>query len=415
MTYDLEDIKAKVPMPNVVAYFAELQGGKTPCLWHPDGKNPNLQVYDDHVFCWSCRHYADIFEYVETALDISFAEAVEWIIEKEAILPKGIPATPAPEYKGPVPLNYIEYWHSQLTPDRREGLYKRLLTDETIDLHMLGWRPDYAAYVIPFWRGFPQISKVDVVQFRSTENSPVLNGRIWKYTGMTGHNRPSILNRHLINSTGNVLLFGTFDALLASQDGIAAVSTNGATVFGNTSRPEFCMLQESFSGTKAKILVPDGTFTELEPASSLAMNLGFKLGFFKPYMPKDYNDCRLAGYSYEELLREVFMNEYRVVYAIRDQHVVVYKEAMDLITRGNWQKAMELIQVAQDEGGYSSFQMSHTLQMLCIIRNYPHLETFTDDEWKVFCRELGDDQTYGSMSLVLIRWAELALSRLGAF
>jgi hypothetical protein len=37
------------------------RSGFISCLCHPDGKNPNMKVYDDHVYCFSCCKRLDIF------------------------------------------------------------------------------------------------------------------------------------------------------------------------------------------------------------------------------------------------------------------------------------------------------------------------------------------------------------------
>jgi len=72
--FNLEDLKAHIDL-------TEMYGsGKVLCPWHDD-HTPSLQVYPDHVFCFSCGLWQDAIEYVRKVEELSFMEAVDFLEE----------------------------------------------------------------------------------------------------------------------------------------------------------------------------------------------------------------------------------------------------------------------------------------------------------------------------------------------
>jgi hypothetical protein len=275
------------------------------CPKHETGKidrHPSARVYHDHIFCYSCqKHYSPV-DLVMAMLDVDFREAMLWF---EANIPN-LTHLPVPnihrdtqEYRGPVPSDIVYYWHRLLTGDRRHWLHKRLITDQTIDFMKLGYRPDYNAITVPFWRGLPGDSEIDIVQYRWLENKI-------RWTGMTGHNRPSLLNPYCVGKHSVVLLFGTFDAILAVQDGIAALSINGATTF-MSNEENIARLRSLVQGCHVYV-IPDRSDVEAAPAHRLAHALHGDVRHFPSTMTgKDYTDFRMEGGTPSQFFREVLM------------------------------------------------------------------------------------------------------------
>src|SRR5574341_1090877 len=278
--FDLDAIKKQVPLPVILAHYGiKTDGVLTNCLSHPD-RAPSLRLWDDHAYCYGCHKTADIFSFVCKLEKIPYSKAVDWVLEHQKILPRDVllERPNQVEYRGPVPLAWAQNWHKQLTPERREYLHSRLLTDETIDFNLLGYRPDESGYSIPFWRGLPGRSEIDIIQLRADPKA----SRAWKYKGIREkeYYRPSIINYHLINPGLVIVVFGTLDALLGAQDCLPMISTNGANMFANSKRAESAWLKRVLKKTEQVIVVPDNQPIEFESAHRLADMLGAKVAYF---------------------------------------------------------------------------------------------------------------------------------------
>lgn len=289
------------------------------CTWDRDGKcilcpnphngrlesNPSLHVYPDHAYCYTCGTYYGPVDLVMAYFNQSFGEALDWFrsnIESIAHVTPTIRVSRKSEYKGIVPRELVEYWVNCLSQDNRAWLHRRLIKDSTIDKLRIGWRPDYKAFTIPFWRGLPGESDVDILQYRFRDAK---DGEK-RWSGLTGHNRPSVINTHLIGKHSVVILFGTFDAVLAAQDGIAALSTNGATTFMRNA--ENIERLRQLVKDRTVYVVPDKNEVEARPAYLLAHHLRAQVRHFPKEMDgKDYTDFRLAGKTPGEFLTEVLM------------------------------------------------------------------------------------------------------------
>jgi len=136
----------------------------------------------------------------------------------------------------------------------------------------IGWRPDYEGYAIPFWRGVPFESEIDIVQFR------LQNGKS-KYVGLKNHNRGSIINAELLQQETPYLIvvFGTFDPILAWQDGLYMVGTNGSNPFKADEKER---VQQLFANHKNIYIVPDNSPGEVNPAYKLAEWIGGTVCFY---------------------------------------------------------------------------------------------------------------------------------------
>jgi DNA primase len=240
---------------------------------------------DNRFHCFGCGKYGDVIQfvlYVEPGISNAY-DAARYLSNGDCIRDEPIKIVENSSYKGPVANIVVEGWHAQLLD--RTYLHNRLINDETIDTNKIGWHVGKHAITIPFWSGMPGESEADSVQLRSL-------GPDGTYSGITGHYRKALLNRHILSNTDwAIILFGTFDALLALQDGFPAVSPNGI----NSWKEEWL---ELFVGVRRVIVVPDkNNERELEVAKELVAQFqdrGELIQFPDGDWGKDYTDFRLG-------------------------------------------------------------------------------------------------------------------------
>lgn len=300
-----ESIREKYNIEQVLGYFkiAINERNKCLCPFHND-TDPSLQVNEKHVYCFGCKQSWDIFSLAKALLEkqnnrsYSVAETFHWFAttplpeKTERLYPKST-------YEGAVNPDLINYWHDRLTEEQYQQLYtERLITKETIDRYLLGWRPDWKAWSIPF---IMSDGTVDIVQFRMTEEDASS-----KYLGLKGHNRGSVMNAYLLDEPQEylIVLFGAFDAILAAQDDLLAVGLNGSTPFKRTEKTR---VQAMFSKQKTIYIVPDNSPSEYGPAQKLVDWIGGEVCYFPVDLPEgtDYVDYRKLGYTAEDFLYSV--------------------------------------------------------------------------------------------------------------
>lgn len=294
-----KDIRKRYNAEQVLAVFnIPIENNKARCVFHAETE-PSMHVYENNVYCYGCGESADTFALAKHLLKASVADTFTWF--KTADIPeqrKELAYDSPNKYAGPVDVELVDYWHSQLTPEHYQRLQAtRLLTSDTIDRVKLGWRPDWKAYSIPFWR--PD-GKVDTVQFRSTtENMP-------KYIGLKGHSRGYVQNADLLETPQDyvVVLLTSLCGLLARQDGLIAVSINGAFPFKDSERER---VETLFAKQDNIYVVPDNTPAEFPFAYKLADWIGGQVKFFPANLPEkiDYTDYRRTGRSPDDFKREV--------------------------------------------------------------------------------------------------------------
>jgi len=258
------------------------------CPFHEDN-TPSMIVNDESVFCFACDRGWDIYEFLSEWFNFTPDESYQWIQDHLEELPKvdDYKARKRGVYRGPVDRKLVEYWHSCL--EDRQPLYtERLLTDETIDNYLLGWRRDHACWVIPFWSGQPGQSEIEIVQFRRTDKSPFET----KFIGLSGHNKPSFMGKHSLVHEWGILLFGTYDALLCLQDGFPCVSPNGSSVF--TKKANQKILLDEIGHVKRWIVIPDNTPSEQKSMHKMLNLLEAPYRIVElPQEFKDYGEYRL--------------------------------------------------------------------------------------------------------------------------
>lgn len=406
---DIIESVRSVNMRNLASYLG--------CTWDRTGRyircpdhrgssldrDPSGFVYPDHVFCFSCGAYYGHVDLICAVLGVDFKGAMRWLeenIQSLANVPAPLITSQAAEYNGPVPHEIAWYWHTQLTADRRAYLYGRLLLDRTIDQLWIGWRPDYECYTIPFWGGSPGNSEIDIIQYRHTRGDR-------RYTGMRGHNRPSVINRHLVGQHSVFLLFGTFDAILASQDGIAAVSTNGANAFAKD-EDNLSRLREALQGCKVYV-VPDRSDTEAKPAYVLAHALRAEVRHFPSGMQgKDYTDFRNEGHKPGEFIREVLMIGDGF---IKPEHDEFFTDLLLNISVGEWPGAETIMQVFEHFYPIAAVVNQH-IQLRLQFDPFPGLN---HDQWEELRESIVTCLDYPHLMNWVYKGCQMGADNRGAF
>lgn len=341
-----------------------------------------MQIFNDHGFCYACRKYADIFAFTCKLGKKPFDQAVEWLLERKGIIPDTIIRKAPVEYLGPLPIEIARYYHSQLDADRRQYLYDRLLTDETIDTYLLGYRGDYQAYTIPFWEGFPGKSSIVSLQYRI---APWAENQQKKYWWERGRYKPCVLNQHLINHALVIVAFGSVDALLGFQDGIPIISASGLNTFSNEKKAESVWLRELLRDVQRVIVLPDGSTTEFRAAVEVMQGLGAEIKFFPYNVPKDYNAYRSSGKSTVDFIQEIlemsagFYKER--FHLLEPEHVDRLENMLALMFTDAPTARMELLQIGKDAEAHSAV-VSYSIQQLMGQYGPRHFNApLSSDEW----------------------------------
>jgi CHC2-type zinc finger protein len=414
LVYDVKKIKSKASLDQVVSMYETINSEhKILCLWHDD-HNPSMHIYENVGVCYACGTKIDSIAYIMKRENLSFLAATKFLADKLDILPEKVVTTTSTDYRGAVPSVWISHWHKQLTPEKREYLHTRLLTDGTLDSHMIGYDQEKEAYTIPFFRGYPGHSEIDIYQYRATPDKTWPDStKPRRYWGKKGYNRPSVLGRHLINKELVIVLFGSIDQLNAEQDGLPAISLSAIEGFNDPDSDQCIELKRLLKDTKNIVILPDATLTEFAAASRLADLLGAKVCYFpKDCGVKDYNDWRISGRTAEEFILEVLeMNQY--IYLIDQDHVGRTFDILSLISEGNGEGAFTVLQCMVVEGKYAVGAVSHALQMG--IHRMPPPDIFGDFIWTDMAEEFYQSTSYQELAKVIKKYSDMANAKQGAF
>lgn len=293
---DAQQLKSQVDLIDVVGGFVSLSrvGSivRGSCPFH-DESTPSFTVYSDHFYCYGCRSSGDIYSFLMKKLNITFPEALQWLRERVGTIEPVKVSIKTSTIPVPVIPEIVEMYHGMLRDKHRAYYHSRLINDATISRELLGWSG--TAMTIPVWEGRPQESECLGVRYRNTgRNGP-------RYYGLRGSNVPQLYNSWVLhNEPGAFVVFGEFDALLATQRGLPTVSpTNGCASWDAS-------WDCHFDGKEGIILIPD--FGEERFAHKLAEHLGQTrcrvLNLFSAE-EKDFTDWSLAGHKPAELLERL--------------------------------------------------------------------------------------------------------------
>ncbi len=379
-----EEIKARISFPQLIDYYGyRPEKDKIICPFHHE-HTASFHVYEDGGKCYGgCGWHGDVIQFVMDRESCYFGKALEllcsWFgIDKNTPPQQATKAkdVPAKLRRDPVNPEIVSYFHSNLTEDRRIWLHeKRLLTDETINYLKLGWRPDLEGYSIPFWKGIPGLSEVDIMQFRYAPKE----GRKSRYISLDSHGFAGLIGRQTINPEFLVVFVGTLDCVLANQDGIPAVSPNGLTVWKNRLEE----LKWIIGPVKQLYFVPDNTSSETVESVRLANALGAQIRYL-PQMEtgKDYTDFRLLGNTPKQFIEGV-LRVSSGPFITNEEHVKAVRDVLDLMAQGD-EKALEILDILF-LNEYAWYSIDHKLMLIASM--HPHAG-MNGREWEAFIYKL---------------------------
>ena len=399
------DIKNHISFPQLMNYYGyKIERSKILCPFHQEN-TASFHIYEDGGHCYGgCGWHGDVIQFVMDREACYFLKAVEllssWFgITKDTPKQKPTKAKTVPKVvrREPVNPSIVNFYSSCLSqrPDKRGWLRnERLLTDETIDYLKIGYRPDMDAYSIPFWKGAPGISEVDIMQFRYCPKE----GRKSRYISLDNHGFAGLVGRHTLNSEFLVFFVGTLDCILANQDGIPAVSPNGLNVW----KRRMDELKWILGKVERIYFVPDNSASETIESARLANELGAKLKYL-PEMPdydngkqrKDYTDYRLLGHTPKQFLREV-LGVSDTPFITDDRHTQTVRDILEMMIIGDLEKSLELLEIIR-ENSYKWYSVSNKLMLLASM----HPEGASDKDWECFVRKLELAHSYEAIAQVI--------------
>lgn len=305
------------PTFDIVGKFYEItRDGYIKCPFHGD-KDPSMRVYDNGLHCFGCEWSGSALWFLEQLEDPMLgkvkwtkAQALQWLEDNGFVGTtkpdvEQRPPRPKPNWRNIDILQSVIDCHEMLmspTGERqREYLHSRGIDDETMEAFLLGAQEN--AVVIPFWDGIPGKSKIRNLQYR------FLSGPV-RYKSLRILSAPALIGRWQKGWLTQTLFvfFGTFDAILAMQDGLHAVSPSGATVLLDE---ELCL--EAFEGMQfgTVIVVPDNSPSEYKHANKMVEILRKRFAnvklvtFPQDWEGKDYTDWRMDGKSVDDFLKMI--------------------------------------------------------------------------------------------------------------
>jgi hypothetical protein len=223
------------------------------------------------------------------------------------------------------------------------------------------------------------------------------------------------MNVHLLNPVFNLALIGTFDALLAAQDGLPAWSPNGVGVF--LREPHTDRLRGLIVPSKYSIVVPDVTSVELIPTYRLAAALNYRTRFLPFDIPaKDYTDYRTGGGTAEEFMGDVLGIESPF---LSDTRADIVRDILLAMASGERDMAYAYLGWLHDMP-LNPLVISHTMQVFLYRAAIYHpapdfYNCFTGEEWSYINRDLEECLTYEHLKRVIDQWSRYAHRKAGGF
>lgn len=421
-----EEMKEQVQVGNIAAFLMDVHAqGKVECV-NPDHTDdtPSLQLYDEGAYCFGCDTYYDVFTFLSDYMakfqsieEFNAGHALAWFRKHREDIPaeyESVSSSSSPRStRSAVSLETVQYWHSLLVSDstKTDELYERLISDETICQLRLGYNPALKCYTIPFFNADQTI--VESVQYRSTKDSPLLRGREWKYRGFSNHYHPSLVEQRNINPFLVLIFFGTFDGILASQDGLPAMGLNGASVFTNDQNEDTQWLINFLAGTEKIIIIPDITESEITPAMKMAENVGGEIWHFPKELEeqgiKDFTDFRKAGYSVDDFIQLLNPDWKKFLYLSGELETIeyVYEAALEgtipLVTF--WMDMFDFYRAQWVIYGFQTYLHHHGSDM----------KMWTDAEKENMNQALSNSTTIEHVKELFITMAEKSYTRMGGF
>lgn len=300
----VEELKDRIDLRDIIQLRQEKSSGRykmgeCPFPDHGD-KSPSFCVFQDGYLCYGCGKTGDLFTWLAYTHNLDLKRDFPQIVKlAEGNTWGGKPTPKKVQEENHLAPGLALRFH-KLLRHKRSYFKRRGFSDKTIDTELLGWTGN--RFSIPTWEREPQKSKLLGMTMRidpATESHMKQNGQGYsKMIGFKDHNSPTLfLQRCLQPGKGVVIFFGVLDALLASQEGVLAVSpTAGAGGF----QPSF--VDEFFNGIDEVTVVPDRGEEELGMRVVKFFGSRARLMSF-PEMPdngKDFTDFILSGYTAQD-------------------------------------------------------------------------------------------------------------------
>jgi hypothetical protein len=190
------------------------------CPYHGDGKRS--ASLNSELGLWNCKGCGRAGNVKELLSDEE-----EWVIERDSYNGSHVdePSEVITETK-------IEGWHAGLLsrPERLDDLMERKgLNLATLRQYEIGWDPDQSAYTIPIRDVHGDIVNVRRYQLDVADE----RRKIWSVRGM---GRPTLYPVDQLEASAILICEGEWDALIAIQNGIPAITRTGAA---DVWRPEW--------------------------------------------------------------------------------------------------------------------------------------------------------------------------------
>jgi DNA primase len=271
---------------------------KVRCV-NPDHEDPNasMTVYADNIHCFGCGFHRNDYDEALALLRAAGAKG-----NGKGKVHKSRPAKPPT-------LGVAQMYHRFLRESRTQRLswlYARGLTDESIDMALLGH--DGGRFTIPV---FDANGKLVTIRFRNDD----VYGEWAKYSGWPGVNQTYLYGANWIDESDNsfvVLTEGELDALRLRQSGLCSCSvTNGA---GNShAAPSLLSGMRLGAGTRLVVATDQdsaGDSAAIQTAREAA-RLGFEVWRWEWWDAKDITEHLNNNGTLQVLWRKWDGHEYR--------------------------------------------------------------------------------------------------------
>ena len=265
-THDFRSLIEKVrETTDIVAIITERfpldRGNKALCPFHAE-KTPSFHVNPEGQYfkCFGCGAGGDVFKFLELYDHIPFIEALRSLaaragISTEDLTPNDLLIIREGRQVSEVLTEAADYYHASLTPQVREYLHERGITDETIDRFKIGYAKGSLLEHLTEKKGFlietclragllkksnggkardfffnrvvfPNIVRGRVVHI----SGRVLDDRKPKYLHLPGEIR-YFYNEEVLRSPHVILTEGILDCLPTVQAGFDCVAIYGTSTF----------------------------------------------------------------------------------------------------------------------------------------------------------------------------------------
>jgi len=144
-----QDMLDKINIVDLIREDTEINGDKARCPFpdHED-KEPSFKLYENDFFCFGCNRGGTAIDYIMHRDNLDPGEAIRFLCDKSGIAKPNWSEKEKKEFEqlhrekdvvAVILREAVEYYHSQLTPERRTYFNNRGLNDETIDKYKLGY------------------------------------------------------------------------------------------------------------------------------------------------------------------------------------------------------------------------------------------------------------------------------------